>query len=375
VGDDVRVTRVRMSVDDSQYWICADDVAEDDTNAVEIATGLADWQSGQVIVTVAAEYSVPIEVERLDRAPADDFDDWQDAVEFSLHTEDARLHLVPLFGAARRPNLATAGPGDYRLRLSARDRDAAPGRSVKELHRLQVWPAPHAEPVLIKSTSEFAAEWGAPPPPKREVDWQALAQALGTRLIVHWWELVAPPRDTGTCTVTVSGVLPGTPGRVFGRFDHFNPGYLHRGMGGGRGPSRASTDISRGYGFIDGPFWGDGDDTGGKRHIGDLEVHVDPIEVKRFSRVVFTWGFLENPAERYVEAGQLLYRELPTRPHPIPPDTVTVEMTFAKDPGGRLVTVTLTQIPEWLADDVASLWRLILDANKNTDWFPWPWTE
>jgi hypothetical protein len=363
-----------MEVSHSQYWICADDVAEDDTNAVEIATGLADWQPGQVIVTVAAEYSVPIEVERLDRAPADDSADWQDVVEFSLHTADARLHLVPLFEAARRPNLAISGRGDYRLRLSARDRDAAHGRSVKELHRLQVWPAPHEESVLIKTTSEFAAEWGAPPPPRREVDWQSLAQAPGTRLIVQWWELVAPPRDTGTSTVTVSDVLPGTPGRVFGRFDGTNPGGLYRGMGGIDGPRGAANDSRRGSGFIAGPFW-NGDDACGKQHIGDLEVHVDPIEVKRFSRVVFTWGFLENPAEHYIEDGRLLFRKLPARPHPIPPDTVTVEMTFSKHPAGRLVTVTLTQVPDWLAEDVASLWRLILDANKNPDWFPWPWNE
>jgi hypothetical protein len=40
-------------------------------------------------------------------------------------------------------------------------------------------------------------------------------------------------------------------------------------------------------------------------------------------------------------------------------------MTFAKHPGGRFVTVTLTQVSEWLAEDVASLWRLILDANDS----------
>jgi hypothetical protein len=297
-------------------------------------------------------------------------------VEFSLHTEDARLHLVPLFEAPRRPNLATAGPGNYRLRLSARDRDAAPGRSVKELHRLQVWAALHEEPVLIKSTSEFAAEWGAPPPPRREVDWQSLAQAPGTRLIVHWWELVAPRRATDTCTVTVSDVLPGSPSRVFGRFDGTNPGGLYRGMGGIDGPRGAPYDSRRGSGFIAGPFWNDDDDDAdGKQHIGDLEVHVDPIDVKRFSRVVFTWGFLEKPYEPDADSGWLAYRELPARPHPIPPETVTVEMTFSKHPGGRLVTATLTHVPEWLADDVTNLWRLILHANKNPDWFPWPWTE
>jgi hypothetical protein len=173
----------------------------------------------------------------------------------------------------------------------------------------------------------------------------------------------------------VSDVLPGTPGSVFGRFDGSNPGYLRRGMGGIDGPRGAPYDSRRGSGFIVGPFWSDDQDTGGKRHIGDLEVHVDPIEVTRFSRVVFTWGFLEKPYEPDADSGWLSYRELAARPHPIPPESVTVEMTFSKDPGGRLVTATLTHVPEWLADDVTSLWRRILHANKNTEWFPWPWTE
>ena len=40
------VVRVRMPVEYSQYWVCADDVFEDDTNAVEFAPGLAQWQPG-----------------------------------------------------------------------------------------------------------------------------------------------------------------------------------------------------------------------------------------------------------------------------------------------------------------------------------------
>jgi hypothetical protein len=120
-----------MDVSHSQYWICADDAGEDDSNAVEISKGLAYWQPGEVIVIVAAEYEVPIDVEVLEVAPAvADVDDWQDVVEFSLHTDHGQLHLVPLFDGARRPNLARRGPGDYRLRLSATGRDPGGRRIV-----------------------------------------------------------------------------------------------------------------------------------------------------------------------------------------------------------------------------------------------------
>jgi hypothetical protein len=350
------MTRVLMEVSHSQYWICADDAVVDESVSVVIANGFADWRPRQVIVTVGAEFEVPIDVERLDGAPEGDPDDWQDVVEFSVHTDTGRLHLQPLFDGPRRPNLATAGPGDYRIRLSAKNRDPTDS-TVKEAHRLQSWPGPHAEPTLVKLSSEFAARWGAPLP-RREVDWARLAASPGTRLIVDWWNLAAPDdaSATETTTVTVNDVLPGSPAQVFNKFDNTNPGYLAMG-GGAVGSQQVADDVPAEL------------PERRQSHIGDLNLLVNQIEVKRFSLLRFTWGFEEHL--RRDDNLERVYGPL----HPIGPGSTTVDIHFAKHPDGRFVTVHHHDVPSWLANDVGALWQLILSNRSSREWIPWPWSE
>jgi len=319
-----------------------------------VATGRADG------TTADDDRSVDVEVVPLDAAPAADLDaSWQDVAECSLHTDNGRIFLNSLMDGARGPNLASTGPGTYRLRLAATDRDETEGRRPRERHLLQVWPAPDAAPTPVRLTSEFAAVWAAPPPARPEQDWAALAATPGVRLIVDWFTLTPPPGPHEMRTVKVENVTTRSPAAAFRPFSHTNPGYLGTGGGGGRMQ-------------IVGHFWHpDPADEPWRSHIGALDQVVTDFDCTRFSHASFRWGFQESPVECI---GGEHVRGIP-RPHPIAPNSVSVDIRFTKHAQGRLVTATLDGVPDWLTDDTAALWLLLLKANGDTDDGPsWPWS-
>jgi hypothetical protein len=377
------VVRVRMTIDYSQYLICVDDVQEDDSNADEFAPGLAQWQPGEVIVTAADQNrSLDIQVEILDVPPSDSIDGhWQDAAEFSLETTDGEIRLVQLMEGAKGPNLASRGPGAYRLRLCATDRDAIAGKKPREQHRLEVWPAPVAETKSLRLTSQFAVDWATPPPPPREIDWTDLASTPGARLIVGWKSLVAPAgrrEDLELCRVQVSGVVEGSPAHVFHRFGTPAIGGMASGSQSGGGTQDGRTmhaDITYPedrYDLREEP------PSERARWIGDLGLVTQWHEVKRFSRLRVTMGFEEHFFGReYDESGVRFIPgpRIEGRAHPLPVGSTTIQFDFSKHADGRLVTIAHDGVPRWLHDDVQALWRIVLDANRrHSKWkaaMPW----
>ena len=357
---------VVVPISHSTYWIAGTvegyELSED---RPEIAPGLleADGVSGSVVV--AAEWEVPLRVQLLQSRPAEQADSWEDVVEFSLTTQDD-LRIWPLFDEPLDPDLAHAGPGTYRLRLHARGRDKTeeayslegiPDPEADELsaeeHLLQVWPAPPAEPKVIRLTSAFARQWGADRP-TREVDYSQLAQQTGTRLIVGWQDL-RPPPGSATTTVDLTAMLPVSPRKAYGMFDGGNPG----GIG-----STVRGDPHR-------PNWVSASIDPMNEAIGGLTIEGDHLDGEPNSRLRFTFGFEDFRGYSYDAVPQRLVGP----PHPIPPGSTTVDMTFKKHPDGCAVHVRHSDVPDWLADDVRALWLLIFEHNSHQTWSPWPWSE
>jgi hypothetical protein len=365
------MVRVRVPVEYSQYWICVDDVSEDDTDAVDIADGLAQWQLGEVIVTAANEGgSVDVAVELLDAEPSLPLtDEWQDAVEFSLTTETGEIRLVPLMDAAVGPNLSTDGPGAYRFRLSAAGRDPIDGKKQRERHRLQVWPAPEKAPVALRLSSAFAAEWAAPPPPPKQIDGERLAATPGVRLIVGWESLQPPSGDPellALTEVTVHDVVQGTPAQVFELFNNPVVGGIAGGMRSGGEITAEHPDFHCSI-LSDPPDDDCTEPTEAQRLIGALTLVGKALQIQRFHTLRFELGF--DDGSLCDSAGRT--------GHPLPPGSTVVEMHFSKHADGREVSVTHTGIPAWLADDVAALWRFVLQQNKVYSRFApeMPWSD
>ncbi|MBT2387712.1 hypothetical protein [Streptomyces sp. ISL-11] len=90
---------------------------------------------------------------------------WQDVAEASVHWPSAVLD----FGTTSEDEEGTGGtaltlpgPGDYRIRVSGRNRDDGDPRdddAPAEEYLIQVWAADPADPDVHKATSEHGALW------------------------------------------------------------------------------------------------------------------------------------------------------------------------------------------------------------------------
>ncbi|MBV9869186.1 MAG: hypothetical protein JO214_00945, partial [Frankiaceae bacterium] len=343
-----------MPVEYSSYWISADAGPDDEAEPDEFAPGFAGWQPSQVTVICSDECrGVDISVEVLESAPGEQDGDWQDVVEFEITTEDGDIRLVALMDGPKGPNLAPAGPGSYRFRLAATGRDPVDGKKPREQHQLQAWPVTTASPAtIIQLTSTFAADWAAPEPPRKQIDWPALASEPGTRLIVGWRDL-APMSDEPTLlestVVNVTDVLEGTPGQVF---KAFHSPYLASIGGGGCSPvvelgGTFTCDV------LHETYLPELDDVppASWPWVGDLHIVGTWTDIQRFHTLALTLRF-----EDYSLDGDTR----PAKDHPLPPGQVTFH--FDKHPGGRQVTVAHHDVPRWLAEDVRRFWEIVLAA-------------
>jgi hypothetical protein len=128
----------------SQYLVVADGDMGQGPASDGPRNGLLDWFERTLTVTTGLDVGrVPLHLETWSQAPDLDLDQWDDVVEAELATVDGVIQPADLLeGPPRRMrNLAHAGPGSYRLRVSVRGRDAASTGKGPELHRLQCWAA------------------------------------------------------------------------------------------------------------------------------------------------------------------------------------------------------------------------------------------
>ncbi|MEJ1936518.1 hypothetical protein WDZ92_40520 [Nostoc sp. NIES-2111] len=106
--------------------------------------------------------AVDITVDVLSEEPSkDDAETWSEVVEVSVEVPNGQLLVTSIFSDLPQelPNLASAGPGSYRVRVYANGRDRAVDLSESgvESYRVAAWPAPTADDDIIRSTDEYGA--------------------------------------------------------------------------------------------------------------------------------------------------------------------------------------------------------------------------
>lgn len=130
--------------DDNQLMRALDD-AYDTRRFVGYDTGLVD-------ILTPSQYNpkAPVRLEVGSGAPPLDTDDWEHVVEVPLPVPSGRLAFEASGGGA--PIETTVPPAVYRARISCRGYRSGVGEiEGAEEYLLQLWPAPEAEPALLKS--------------------------------------------------------------------------------------------------------------------------------------------------------------------------------------------------------------------------------
>lgn len=135
-----------------------------DRNFAGQVNGLVGAASGQRLYINLARRSggSPVRIVLLDDAPAPGGDHWEDVVEVSITVP---LGVKPRWStwAGEDSGPLDLPPGNYRVRTSARGRDA--GRDGEfadgpvDSYLLEIWPAPAQPDSIIQSTSADAEHW------------------------------------------------------------------------------------------------------------------------------------------------------------------------------------------------------------------------
>ncbi|WP_175647249.1 hypothetical protein [Streptomyces cyaneochromogenes] len=134
-------------------------------DTVDWSNGLAAPMShGAIILTGIRTGDVQVTAEARQTPPqADDDTTWEEIVEVSLQCQSGQLLVesLDLGPAEDLPNLATTGPGWYRIRVHAHGRGTNPDGTDSdpiERYQLTVWPSAEAQAAIMKGSDRIAAE-------------------------------------------------------------------------------------------------------------------------------------------------------------------------------------------------------------------------
>ncbi|MFI6588337.1 hypothetical protein [Embleya sp. NPDC050493] len=116
-----------------------------------LTTGLVSARGDEVrIRTGTRTGEVPLATETYDREPPLE-PGWKDIAEVSVAVPSGALRVLESRHPFLFDDLATFGPGDYRVRVYANNRgDERAGRGSRDSYLLQLWPAPWAEEKLVR---------------------------------------------------------------------------------------------------------------------------------------------------------------------------------------------------------------------------------
>ncbi|GAA3215082.1 hypothetical protein ACFO1B_14285 [Dactylosporangium siamense] len=140
-----------MFTSNKRYWIAEEVPA---TASPDYSNGLINpFPGAAAVITGTDTGNVGLSMEFYDTAPPLVTDGWDEVADFTIWAHDGILRIVETVDRSDPyPLLAFQGPGGYRIRLHARDRDTAFDLAVEtpiEHHLIQVWPTTQdeAEPV------------------------------------------------------------------------------------------------------------------------------------------------------------------------------------------------------------------------------------
>lgn len=151
------------------YNLHADEVFDPPEDLEEVpANGLATAAPDYLRVTTGVHTGdVLLTVETWSQEPPPQLEPWDDVVELPFHSTTGDARIVDEWTdtpPAIDVNIAFAGPGQYRLRVHARGRDAGyeadvvsadAGDELVEEHLIQIWAAPAAPEMVLKTTDRL----------------------------------------------------------------------------------------------------------------------------------------------------------------------------------------------------------------------------
>jgi hypothetical protein len=215
-----KARRARVWVDHGQYHVMAG--PEMDVGAETIPGLFLDLgPEGVAVLTGLYMGKITVTAAGLTAAPAELDEGWDVVAETDLVCPEGEIYVLDMTQNARPElgPLARAGPGRYRLRAHARNREQTEEeRHSREEHHLLVWPVTEAAPPrLLTPMDEYgriiSGEAAADAPPLDAIE---LAAAAAMRQLASLVVAENPPDLSGsTTTVSADATVAGTRRRVW----------------------------------------------------------------------------------------------------------------------------------------------------------------
>ena len=181
-----RVVETEIYASHMQFYV-VDPHAEYRTDLVWNGSGLQRHHgvsNGIVAVGTVGYCSLPVRIELWHSEPPGDLDDWDHVVEASLEVASGRVSLEGVEGPGELEPLDVPA-GEYRVRSSAAGLDGAE-EDGGDRYRLQLWPAPFADPDVLRWWPPWDPSGVTPRPTTRAGRVIVGAESEDARVQMRW---------------------------------------------------------------------------------------------------------------------------------------------------------------------------------------------
>lgn len=321
--------------------------------------------NGFAVLTGIDEGVLPVEVEPLEEPPGSVDEGWDAVGEATVESREGSIRVagwsMPI--DEESTELATGGPGLYRVRIHVRDRGVADAGQSSEHHLLQAWPVREvAPPALLRGLDRFGRLYtGEEQPPEAELDEVNRAVASAVEVLVHMVDSGIRPMVSGQVVTLRHHAVIAAP--LDDVYEIVSSPMAWVGMGGGR--------ESRGFTVL---FSRDRADVA-RLVMAEGKVLVD--DVYDGEHVSFTWAWRVPilPSNPELNLKERIDAVLHGAPFPDPPEVIDVRLRG--DRSATEVELTITAVPAEFADVTDAVWawamkRLARRATKQpAEMFPW----
>lgn len=316
-------------------------------------------------VLTGADGVLPVEVQPLEEPPGSVDDGWDAVGETTVESKEGSIRVagwsLPI--DEESTELATGGPGLYRVRIHVRHRGAADAGERSEQHLLQAWPVQEiAPPALLKGLDRFGRfSTGEEQPVEAELDEVNRAAASAVEILLQMVDSGIRPNVSGqVVTLHHHGVIEAPLDDVY---EIVSSPMAWVGTGGGQEHRRFTVVFSH-------------DSTDPARPVmAEGQMLVD--DVYDGEHVAFTWAWRVPipPPDPELNVQERRHAVLNGSPFPDPPEVLDVRLRGTR--ATTEVDLTITGVPAEFADVTDAVWawgmkRLARRATKQAvEILPW----
>lgn len=359
------MSRPMISVSKGQYFVGGggDPGVVDPSVLPGLVIGMG--LNGFAVLTGVDEGRLPVEIQALEEPPGSVDHGWDTVGEITVESREGSVRVAgwSLPGDEESTDLATGGPGLYRVRIHVRDRGVADAGESREQHLLQAWLVQEiAPPALVTGLDRFGRFYtGEEQPIEAELDEVNRAAALAVEALLQMVDSGVRPTVSGQVVTLHHHALIEAP--LDGVFGIVSSPIAWVGTGGGREDSGFTVTFNRDEADI------------ARLVIAEGQMLVD--DVYDGERVSFTWAWRVPvlPPDRGLKLKERLEAVLNGAPFPDPPEVIAVRLRG--DGATTEVDLTITGVPAELADVTDAVWawamkRLTRRATKQpVEMLPW----